>query len=156
MIDLANFVIEVLFWMLVFWLMLQIVGGMFHRHLDAKLEEINSEIQEIQKIYKRVKIEEHYDTFYLFDADTDEFLGQGRTAQDAGGQKASPRQRGRRRALVCHHRSCPPGPVPQHCAPGDGGIRCWLCEDSLKARSAAARTARWNHGICARHYRGRR
>ena len=82
MIDFANFVIEVLFWMLVFWLALQVFGGMFNRHIENKIEELNAEIDEIKRVYKRVKIEEHYDTFYLFNADTDEFIGQGRTMQE--------------------------------------------------------------------------
>ena len=77
-----NFVIEMFFWMLVFWFGLQILGGMFQRHIDTKLEQLDAEIKEIQKVYKRVKIEEYHDTFYLFDADTDTFIGQGRTMQE--------------------------------------------------------------------------
>ena len=82
MIEFANFVLEVFFWMLVFWFGLQILSGMFQRHIDAKLEEINAEIEDIKKVYKRVKIEEYQDTFYLFDAETDTFIGQGRTMQE--------------------------------------------------------------------------
>ena len=79
MIEFANFVTEMFFWILVFWLALRVFGGMFNRHVERKLEELNAEIDEIKRTYKRVKIEEHYDTFYLFDADTDTFIGQGRT-----------------------------------------------------------------------------
>ena len=82
MIEFLNLMLEAFFWAVLFWLVLQVIGGMFHRHIDAKLEELNAEIEDIKRVYKRVKIEEHYDTFYLFDADTDEFLGQGRTAQE--------------------------------------------------------------------------
>jgi len=82
MIEFANFVTEVFFWMLVFWLALQVFGGMFNRHMENRIEQLNAEIEDIKKVYKRVKIEEHYDTFYLFNADTDEFIGQGRTMQE--------------------------------------------------------------------------
>ena len=82
MIEFFNFVVEVFFWMAVFWFAFQIFGGMFNRHIENKIEELNAEIEDIKKIYKRVKIEEHYDTFYLFDADTDTFIGQGRTMQE--------------------------------------------------------------------------
>ena len=82
MIEFFNFVVEVFFWMAVFWFAFQIFGGMFNRHIENKIEELNAEIEDIKKVYKRVKIEEHYDTFYLFDADTDTFIGQGRTMQE--------------------------------------------------------------------------
>ena len=82
MIEFANFVTEVFFWMLVFWLALQVFGGMFNRHMENRIEQLNAEIEDIKKVYKRVKIEEHYDTFYLFNAETDEFIGQGRTMQE--------------------------------------------------------------------------
>lgn len=82
MIEFANFVIEVLFWMLVFWLALQVFGGMFNQHIERKIQALDAEIENIKKSYKRVKIEEYHDTFYLFDADTDQFIGQGRTVQE--------------------------------------------------------------------------
>jgi len=82
MIEFFNFVIEVFFWMALFWFAFQIFGGMFNRHVGNKIERLNAEIAEIQKVYKRVLIEEHNDTFYLFNADTDEFIGQGRTMKE--------------------------------------------------------------------------
>ena len=82
MIEFFNLVIEMFFWMLVFWFLFQILGNLFNRHLDNRLEQINAEIEEIRKVYKRVKIEEYEGTFYLFNADTDEFIGQGRTMQE--------------------------------------------------------------------------
>jgi hypothetical protein len=82
MFEFFNMILEAFFWFLVFWFAFQIFGGMFNRHVNNKLEEINAEIDEIKQVYKRVKIEEHYDTFYLFNADTDEFIGQGRTMQE--------------------------------------------------------------------------
>jgi len=82
MIEFFNFVIEVFFWMVVFWFVFQIFGNLLNRHVETKIERLNAEIAEIQKVYKRVLIEEHNDTFYLFNADTDEFIGQGRTMKE--------------------------------------------------------------------------
>jgi len=82
MMEFFNLILEGFFWFLVLWLAFQIFGGMFNRHIETRIEKLNAEIEEIQKIYKRVKIEQHYDTFYLFDADTDTFIGQGRTMQE--------------------------------------------------------------------------
>jgi hypothetical protein len=82
MMEFFNLLIEAFLWMLVLWFGLQMLGGMFQRHIDTRLEQLNTEIEDIKKVYKRVKIEEHYDCFYIFDVDTDEFLGQGRTAQE--------------------------------------------------------------------------
>lgn len=82
MIEFLDLMIEAFFWALLFWLALQVIGGMFNRHIETRIEKLNAEIDQIKRVYKRVKIEEHYDTFYIFDADTDEFLGQGRTAQE--------------------------------------------------------------------------
>ena len=82
MIEFLNLAIEVLFWAVVFWLAFRILGAMISQHLENKLKELDAEIAAIKKTYKRVKIEEHHDMFYLFNADTDEFIGQGRTAQE--------------------------------------------------------------------------
>jgi len=82
MIEFFNLILEGFFWFLVLWFGFQVLGGMAHRHIDAKLEEINAEIEDIKKSYKRVKIEQYHDIFYLFNAETDEFIGQGRTMQE--------------------------------------------------------------------------
>ena len=82
MIEFFNLMIEAFFWALLFWLALQVIGGMFNQRINAKLEEINAEIEDIKRVYKRVKIEQHHDIFYLFNADTEEFIGQGRTMQE--------------------------------------------------------------------------
>ena len=50
--------------------------------LEQKVERLDAEIEAIRKIYKRVKIEEYDGMFYIFDVETDEFLGQGRTAEE--------------------------------------------------------------------------
>jgi hypothetical protein len=82
MIEFFNFVVEVFFWMAVFWFVFQIFGGMFNRHVETKIEALDAEIAEIKKVYKQVKIEEYSGCFYIFDNETDQFLGQGRTAEE--------------------------------------------------------------------------
>ena len=82
MIEFFNMMLEAFFWFLVFWFAFQIFGGMFNRHIETRIEKLNAEIEDIKRVYKRVKIEEYHDTFYLFDADTDTFIGQGRTMQE--------------------------------------------------------------------------
>jgi hypothetical protein len=82
MIEFVSMLLEAFFWALVIWFALQIFGGMFNRHVENRIEQINAEIEEIKQVYKRVKIEEYHDTFYLFDADTDTFIGQGRTMKE--------------------------------------------------------------------------
>jgi hypothetical protein len=81
-IEFFNFVIEVLFWMALFWFGFQILGGMFHRRIQTRMQELDAEITAIKQVYKCVKIEEYDGTFYVFDVETDEFLGQGRTAEE--------------------------------------------------------------------------
>jgi len=90
MIEFFNFVIEVLFWIAVFWFALQIFGGMFNRHVSNKIEEIDAEIKAIHKVYKRVKIEEHHGHYYLFDLETDQFIVQGRDAEDVASRLPAP------------------------------------------------------------------
>lgn len=82
MTEFLNLIVDTFFWALLLFLVFRILAGWFSRHIDDRLEQINAEINEIKKVYKRVKIEEYHDTFYLFDADTDTFIGQGRTMQE--------------------------------------------------------------------------
>jgi len=80
--EFLNLIVNTFFWALLLLLALRILAGWTSRHIDDRLEQINAEIEEIKKVYKRVKIEQHHDIFYLFDADTDTFIGQGRTMQE--------------------------------------------------------------------------
>ena len=57
-------------------------AGVDADRLEERIQSITQEIEDIKNVYKRVKIEQYNDTFYLFNADTDEFIGQGRTMQE--------------------------------------------------------------------------
>lgn len=80
MIDsILNFV----FWFIVGWVIFNVlVRPVVQQQLEKKIEQLDAEITAIKKIYKRVKIEEYDGMFYIFDVETDEFLGQGRTAEE--------------------------------------------------------------------------
>jgi hypothetical protein len=75
--------LTILFWYAVGWAIFNfVVAPWLKDRLEARIQEMEQEIEDIKKVYKRVKIEEYNDTFYLFNADTDEFIGQGRTMQE--------------------------------------------------------------------------
>jgi hypothetical protein len=82
MIGFLNWLAEFVFWFGLGWLILQVLVNATNQHLEQKVERLDAEIEAIKKIYKRVKIEEYDGMFYVFDVETDEFLGQGRTAEE--------------------------------------------------------------------------
>jgi len=76
-------VLDFIFWFIVCWVIFNvIVGPMIRNHIDSKIDQLDREISEIKRVFKTVKIEEHSGCFYLFDNETDQFLGQGRTAEE--------------------------------------------------------------------------
>ena len=78
-----DMVLTFLFWYAIGWFLFNfVVRPWVHIKLTQQIEQLDREIADIKKVYKRVKIEEYHDTFYLFDAETDQFIGQGRTAQE--------------------------------------------------------------------------
>ncbi len=83
MIELVDMVLTFLIWYAIGWAIFNlIVRPWLNRYLERKISELDQEIAYIKQVYRQVKIEEHHGQFYLFDADTDQFLGQGHTAQD--------------------------------------------------------------------------
>lgn len=61
-------------------------GQLFKVHAERKfqreLDNLEKDIQRIRKIYKKVTVEQHGDTLYIWEHGTDQFLFQGRTAED--------------------------------------------------------------------------
>ena len=83
MIEIIDMILTFLIWYAIGWLIFNlVVRPWLNRYLTDKIDELDREIAHIRQVYKQVKIEEHHGQFYLFDADTDQFLGQGYTAQD--------------------------------------------------------------------------
>jgi len=72
-----------LFWYAIGWFVFNFaVRPWLQTRLEERIQEITQEIEDIKRVYKRVKIEQYSDTFYLFNADTDEFIAQGRTMSE--------------------------------------------------------------------------
>ena len=75
--------LTILFWYAIGWFVFNfLVAPWLQERLQGRIREMEQEIEDIKRVYKRVKIEEYNDTFYLFNADTDEFIGQGRTMKE--------------------------------------------------------------------------
>lgn len=73
---------DFLIWLAVMYFIGQIISYFLHRHLDRSLEELDAQLQELKRMIKYVKVEQHGDIIYLFDNETDAFIVQGRTAED--------------------------------------------------------------------------
>ena len=81
--DIVDMILTFLFWYAIGWFVFNfLVRPWLQNRLEERIQEITQEISDIKNVYKRVKIEQYNDTFYLFNADTDEFIGQGRTMQE--------------------------------------------------------------------------
>lgn len=80
--EFLNFVLEFGFYLLLGWLMMRVLVSITNRHLEQTVTRLDAEIVAIRKVFKQVKIEEHHGIFYVYDADTEEFLGQGSTAEE--------------------------------------------------------------------------
>lgn len=78
----ANLVLDVVFWTAVIWMAVSLVRHLVLVYLDNKIMALNSELVYMRQHYRRAKIEQHSGVFYLFDVDTNEFLAQGRDAQE--------------------------------------------------------------------------
>jgi hypothetical protein len=75
-------ILELLLGFAVGWILLRVAMNWAGNYAQNKLERLDREIAEIKQVYKLVKVEEYQGIFYLFDTENDQFLGQGRTAQE--------------------------------------------------------------------------
>lgn len=53
-----------------------------HQALDREIGNLQRDLDSFKKVYKKVTIEQHGDMLYVWEHGTDQFLCQGRTAQD--------------------------------------------------------------------------
>ena len=71
----------ILVMVLLYWL-----GGYWRKRMEQdinkQIEDLETYVAEMKKIYKRVIIEQHGDWLYVYEHETDKFLCQGQTAQD--------------------------------------------------------------------------
>jgi type IV secretory pathway VirB6-like protein len=72
-----DFILDTIFWFVVFWLIIKV----WQKYLTAKNEALVEQIKDMQTQIKNsiilVEIEKHDDIFYLYDKDTREFIAQG-------------------------------------------------------------------------------
>ena len=81
--DIIDMILTFMFWYAIGWFLFNfLVAPWLKDRLEGRIREMEQEIEDIKKVYKRVKIEEYDGIFYVFDVETNEFLGQGRTAEE--------------------------------------------------------------------------
>ena len=72
-----DFVVDIIFWLVVIWLVMKV----WDKYLTAKNEALVEQIKDMQAQMKDsiilVEIEKHDDIFYLYEKDTQEFIAQG-------------------------------------------------------------------------------
>jgi hypothetical protein len=72
-----DFVVDIIFWLVVIWLVMKV----WEKYLTAKNEALVEQIKDMQAQMKNsiilVEIEKHDDIFYLYEKDTQEFIAQG-------------------------------------------------------------------------------
>ena len=69
------FALQLLFWYTLSSIFLHVVLW----RAEKRNEELTEILHHVHEIVHRVRIEEHYNNFYWYDADSDKFLAQGAT-----------------------------------------------------------------------------
>lgn len=77
LLELSEFVIRVALWMVFFHFVFKAIGALSSAKSNA--EDREALVKKVMTLIHTVKQEQHGDMYYWFDADTDQFLGQGRT-----------------------------------------------------------------------------
>jgi hypothetical protein len=72
------FLVQCAFWYFVF----SILMTPMRRKLEAKNEELQGKLDNLNEIVHIVNVEQHGDYYYWFDADNDNFLAQGKTTDE--------------------------------------------------------------------------
>ena len=78
----ADLLFNAVIWAILIFFGLRLLTIKANERIQQRIETLDQEIADIRRRYREVKIEQHGDTLYLFDADTDQFIAQGRTADD--------------------------------------------------------------------------
>lgn len=77
-IEFVVFMCQVVFW---YWVFSLLVAFLINRN-QASQEEKTEMIAKINTLIHRVNVERHGDTYYWFDEDSGDFLGQGKTSDE--------------------------------------------------------------------------
>ena len=72
-VEFILFALQLLFW----WTVSSILVNFLLRQSSTRNKEIENIIARVNEIVHRVRVEEHYNNYYWYDADSDDFLAQG-------------------------------------------------------------------------------
>ena len=72
-----DFIVDTVFWFVVFWLVIKVWQVYLTAKNEALVEQIKDMQEQIKNTVIHVDIEKHDDIFYLYDKDTREFIAQG-------------------------------------------------------------------------------
>ena len=72
------FLLECVFW----YFLIGLITMPLRQRLEQKREDIEVTVNKIMDLVHRVSVEKHGEMFYWFDADSDEFLAQGKTTDE--------------------------------------------------------------------------
>lgn len=76
--EFISFLLHCAFWYFVF----SILFMPWRKRLEEKNEELQQVLDKVKEVVHIVSVEKHGDYYYWFDADTDSFLAQGKTAEE--------------------------------------------------------------------------
>jgi hypothetical protein len=80
--EFVGFLLQCAFW----YFLMSLVIGLFQRRLDEKEQTFKEQYERLNQLIHRVQVEKHNEVYYWFDADDDEFLGQGKDMDEAVAQ----------------------------------------------------------------------
>ena len=73
------FLIECAFW----YFVIGLLTIPLRKRMERRQDELDEQIEQLSKLVHRVQVEKHGESYYWFDADSDKFLGQGKTIEEA-------------------------------------------------------------------------
>ena len=79
----TDFIVEFILFALQLWFWYTItnlfLSFLLHRAEKEAKQDIEKILHRVNEVVHRVRVEEHYNTYYWYDADSDKFLAQGAT-----------------------------------------------------------------------------
>ena len=79
----SELILNALIWAIIIYFGLRLLAARGRDALQHELDAtVNRDLKKLRDRFRLVKIEQHGDCLYLFDAQTDEFIAQGRSAQE--------------------------------------------------------------------------
>lgn len=83
--EFIRFLLEAVFW----YFVIMLLTIPLRRRLETKKTDIEDAVTKLMKRVHSVSVEKHGDVYYWFDAESDEFLAQGKTTSETVAQLKS-------------------------------------------------------------------